>query len=411
MNVLLVYQSFIEKDEGGGIRFNEMLRFWESQGHSTTVLAGMIHHYTGNKPEQYKGKYTYTDHYSDKITVIRCHTAKAYSKGFLGRLGGYFSFVFSSIYAGLFKAKGSFDLLLVTSPPLFVAISAIVISRLRRIPMVFEVRDLWPESAIDTGVVNNKWLIRFSYWFERQVYRMSKRINVLTPAFRDALIAKGVPPEKIFFIPNAADFSVAEKSLEHFDRQTFRAEQGWTDKFVALYVGAHGRANHLIQLLDVAEKLKHEEKIRICLVGDGMEKEMLVENAQKRGLNNVQFVPYLPKSEIFKWIKAADVGVACLKKVDTFKTIYSNKTFDYMSCRIPILMCIDGVSRALVEESGCGIFAEPENIETITETLVNFKNTDATTLQEMGERGYQYARQHFDRALLADRYVEELQKV
>lgn len=111
------------------------------------------------------------------------------------------------MFAGLFKAKGPFGLVLVTSPPLFVVISALVISRLRRLPMVFEVRDFWPEFAIDTGVVRNRWLIGFSYWYERQIYRSACRINVLTPAFRDSLIQKGVLPEKVFMIPNAGGFS------------------------------------------------------------------------------------------------------------------------------------------------------------------------------------------------------------
>ncbi len=142
------------------------------------------------------------------VNIIRCHVSESYNSNFLGRLWGYFSFVFSSIWAGLFMTKGKFDLVLVTSPPLFIGMSGYVISRLKRIPLVFEIRDLWPESAIDAGIVTNKVIIKLAYALERFIYRKSKLINVLTPAFRDTLInKKNVPASKIIFIPNAADFS------------------------------------------------------------------------------------------------------------------------------------------------------------------------------------------------------------
>ena len=410
MRILLIHQYFLEKGEGGGSRFNEMTKIWSEQGHEITVLAGMVHYNTGKKPKKYQNKFTFKDlQFFKNVDVIRCHVSESYNTNFLGRLWAYFSFVFSSIYAGLFKAKGKFDVVLVTSPPLFVGITAYVISLFKRTPFVFEIRDLWPESAKDTGVLKNKLIIKFAYWFESFIYKNAKLINVLTPAFRDKLIIdKNISKEKVIFIPNAADFTLADKVQKDFDADAFKKELGLDGKFVITYVGAHGIANHLIQLIDVAEKLQNTNII-FQLIGSGMRKEFLQKEVSIRNLKNVIFRNSVPKSEVFKFILASNVGTSVLKNIDTFKTIYSNKTFDYMSCKIPILMIIDGVSRELIEESRAGIYVEPENTKSILEGINILTSMNKNELQIMGNAGYEYSKKHFDRVSLAKNYIKKLQ--
>ena len=412
MRILLIHQYFLEKNDGGGSRFNEMARIWSENEHEVSVLGGMVHYNTGKKPEKYEGKFTYSEDYAPGVHVVRCHVSQAYNVNFLGRLWGYFSFVFSSLYAGLFKVRGKHDIIVVTSPPLFVGITAYLLSRIKRIPFVFEVRDLWPESAIDTGVLTNKLLIRLAYRFERFIYRKAALINVLTPAFRDKLIEdKQVPAEKVIFIPNAADFSLADELHVNFNPSKFRAEHGLNGKKIVTYVGAHGVANHLIQVLDTAELLRDRKDIQFMLIGDGMQKKALMEEAEKRGLSNVIFHDPVPKQEVFKYIMASDFGASVLKKVDTFKTIYSNKTFDYMACKKPVICVIDGVSRQLINDAQCGVYVEPENPREFAEKLTQYCDKSDTELQEMGLAGYQYAKQHFDRAVLADKYIAHLQEI
>jgi glycosyltransferase involved in cell wall biosynthesis len=340
------------------------------------------------------------------VDVMRCHVSETYNSSFLGRLWAYFSFVFSSVYAGLFKVKGKQDIILVTSPPLFVGITAYVLSIFKGIPFVFEVRDLWPESAIDTGVLQNKMMIKFAYWFEAFLYKKAKLINVLTPAFRTKLIEKGVSEQKIIFIPNAADFSLAAAVQKDFNAQEFKESLGLTGKFVITYVGAHGLANHLIQLLDAAELLR-DTNVVFQLIGSGMQKQMLIAEKEKRQLDNLIFRDPVAKAEVFKYILASDMGASVLKKVDTFKTIYSNKTFDYMSCKKPTLLAIDGVSRELIEEANCGIYVEPENSKAIAAGIRSVLN-DPNKLIEMGENGYDHALQNFDRTVLASRYLDHM---
>ena len=408
MKILLIHQYFKEADVTGGARFNEMARIWKELGAEITVIAGDLDGQSSTKRAEYKGKFV-TKKNQNGIQVYRCHVSESYNKSFMGRLWAYFSFVFSGTYAGLFKVKEKYDVILVTSPPLFVGIIAYLLSAFKRTPLVFEVRDLWPESAIDTGVLTNKIIIKFAYWFENFIYKKADLINVLTPAFYKSLVEKkGVKPTKLIEIPNAADFAMADELLANFDEKEFRNKLGWEDKFVVTYVGAHGVANGLHQVLETAEVLK-DTNVLFALIGSGMKKESLKAKAKEMKLKNVEFVDSLPKKEVLKYVRSSDMGMSVLIKNDTFKTVYSNKTFDYMSCKKPILMAIDGVSRGLVEKANAGVFVEPENPSDFAEKL-RYYMKNPKLIKEQGESGYLFAKKNFDRQLLAEKYLKQLKQ-
>ena len=403
MRVLLLHQYFLEEDDHGGSRWNEITKQWTEDGHTITVIAGMMHYSSSEKRAEYKGK-LFKRKRQGVLNIIRCHVSESYNSSFIGRLWAYFLFVFSSLWAGLFMTKGKFDVIIVTSPPLFIAISGYLISRFKRTPFVFEIRDLWPESAIDTGVVTNKLVIKLAFALEAFVYKKATLINVLTPAFRETLIEKKkVNPDKIIFIPNAADFTLSDKILLNFEKVSFRKEHNLEGKFVIIYVGAHGIANHLEQIIDTGLLLLNT-KVLFLLIVDGMEKKRLVALAKEKKLNNIRFLDPVPKAEVFKYILASDMGTSVLKNVDTFKTVYSNKTFDYMSCKIPILMAIDGVSKKLVEDAQAGEFVEPENPKDFAEKIKFYLNNPDQVLKQ-GENGYKFAKSNFDRTVLAEKYI------
>ncbi|MGF1924171.1 MAG: glycosyltransferase family 4 protein [Bacteroidia bacterium] len=408
MKILLLHQYFLEQDDAGGSRFNELTAQWTELGHDVTVIAGMMHYNGHQKREEYKGKW-FVQNQQGNVNVWRTHVSESYNAGFVGRLWGYFSFVFSALWAGLFKVRGKYDIILVTSPPLFIGITGYLLSRIKRKPFVFEIRDLWPESAIDTGVVTNKLIIKMAYALEAFIYKNAKKINVLTPAFKKTLIEeKGVTPEKIIFIPNAADFSLSDYLVDTFDTSAFRKVHKWEKKFVITYVGAHGVANHLDQILETADLLR-DTNVLFVLIGQGMQKQQLINLAQSMKLDNVIFLDPVPKAEVFKYIFASDMGASVLKNVDTFKTVYSNKTFDYMACKKPIFMAIDGISRDLVEKSNAGIFVEPENPTDFANKIRYYlQNPDLIKIQ--GEAGYQFAKDNFDRKVLAEKYLNYLKE-
>ena len=406
MKILLLHQYFLEENDSGGSRWNEMAKMWTDAGNEITVLAGMIHANGSEKIAEYKKKH-FVRKQQGKVSVWRCHISESYNKSFAGRLWGYFSFMFSSMWAGLFKVQGKHDVILVTSPPLFVGFSGYIISVFKRIPFVFEVRDLWPESAIDTGVLTNKFIIKTAFEFEKFIYKKAKLVNVLTPAFYNTLKnVKKVPENKLIMIPNAADFSLSEELLRNFNREDFRKKMNLDGKFVITYVGAHGVANHLQQVLQAGKKLE-DTNLLFLLIGQGMEKENLKKMAIDLDVKNVRFIDAVPKKEVFKYILASEMGASVLKKVDAFKTVYSNKTFDYMSCKKPVLMAIDGVSRQLVEDAECGVYVEPENIEEYDRNIRGYLQ-DQERLKREGNNGYAYAKINFDRMVLAEKYLKEI---
>jgi glycosyltransferase involved in cell wall biosynthesis len=388
-----------------------MTSIWARKGHHITVLAGMVHYNTGIKGKEYRGKLFKGEEHAANVDVIRCHVSEAYNKNFLGRFWGYLSFTLYSTWAGLFKTDKKYDLILATSPPLFTGLSARFLSLFKRIPYVFEVRDLWPESAIDAGVLRNKVLIKLSFWLEAITYRGAKKINVLTPAFREKLIKhKNVDPEKIIYIPNGADFSISDVIAESFDATHFRKAHNLPlDSFLIIYVGAHGLANGL-EIVPEAAAMLTDRPVVFLLIGTGMEKRKLVKQVNERDLTNVLFFDPVPKTEVFKYILASDAGLSILMKADTFKTIYSNKTFDYMSCKKPVIMAIDGISRKLVEEAGCGIYVEPGNAADLAEK-VKLSIDSRSTFEKQGLKGFEYAKKHFDRENLAEKYMVNLEEI
>jgi len=302
------------------------------------------------------------------------------------------------------------DVVITTSPPLTVAVHAILARKLFRMPTVFEVRDLWPESAVTTGVLRSgSLLVKVLYWLEQRAYEIADRVVVLTPAFADDLRDRGVcPPDKTRFVPNGADlesFSPASES------SNLREALGWDGRFVVLYAGAHGLANHLDQLLDAADLLQDDPAMLVVTVGDGPERARLQVEAEERGLENVQFLGPRPKREMPELLRAADVGAAVLKRVDTFKTVYPNKIFDYMAVKLPVLCVIDGVARELVvDEARAGVFAEPEHPASIASAVRKLRESPEEC-RRMGERGERYVRRHFSREEIANDYLAILDEI
>ena len=403
MRILIIHQQYLGESDGGGSRFNQFARYWAGQDHQVTVLAGTVHYATGERPARFRNRLISEEHDENGVRVFRCYMSKNYGPGYLSRLWGYFSFVCSATWAGLFRV-GKHDVLIASSPPLFVGITGYIISRLWRIPLLFEVRDLWPQFAVETGVLTNRQMIRLGYRLERFIYGKARHINVLTPAFRDVLLSKEVPDEKLTMIPNGADLDLFHPGDRDND---IRRRYHWGDRFVVIYTGAHGPANGLGQVLDAAKVLLDRTDILFVLVGDGTEKAELESRARRLGLTNVQFIPAQAKSEMPDFINAADVGLAVLQKIDGFKTVYPNKLFDYMACGRPVIVAIDGEARNLIERAGAGIYVEPE-CPTQLRCAVLELCSDAKKGLRFGKNGFDFVRNCFSREGLASEFLDLL---
>jgi len=406
MNILVIHQYFLEKEGAGGSRFNQFAKFWANKGHKITIVAGTVDYATGNKNKKYRGKLVTKERIDKNITVFRCHVSEAYNKNFLGRLWAYFSFTLSSTWAGLLYI-GKQDIIIATSPPLFVAIPGYIIDKLKRIPLIFEVRDLWPKFAIDTGVIKNNTLIKLSLCLEKWIYRKASLINVLTPAFKKYLISeKNVAEKKIIYIPNAADLDLIKPGSRN---NWVRKRYNWEDKFVILYVGAHGVANDLWQIINVAKILRNNKNILFALVGDGMEKPKLKTEIQKQNLKNIQFIDPVPKEKIVDFINASDVCTATLKPI--FTTTYPNKVFDYMAGSKPIILPIDGACRKLVvDEAKAGFFIKPGNAHDFKKKILYLYNHPEES-KKLGQNGYNFVKENFDRQQLANKYLKIISEI
>jgi len=402
MHIVVIHQYYLMPGRQGGSRFNEFARLWTEAGHRVSVIAGTLDYATGETPEKYRGRWITRERDGD-IEVYRCHVPRSYRASFRGRMWAFFGFMMSSTTATFLLRNA--DVVIATSPPLTAAVPGWVAARVgRHIPWVFEIRDLWPESAVTTGVLEEDApLTRALYVLERAACKTADKVNVLTPAFREDLLRRGLAPDgKIVFIPNGADVEMFKPGPR--DNEV-RRSQGWGDRFVVLYAGAHGRANALDQLVGAAELLKDRPDILIVSVGDGPERSRLIELAKSKGLTNIVFPGAQPKEAMPDWVRACDVGAAVLQNNPTFRTVYPNKVFDYMSCERPVLLAIDGVARQLVcDEAQAGVFVEPENAVAMAASIAALCE-QAAERPVMGARGRRWVRANATRDGLAERYL------
>jgi glycosyltransferase involved in cell wall biosynthesis len=404
MTIVVIHQQFLQPGEGGGSRFNEFTRLWAEAGHRVTVIAGQTGYASGRRLARYRGHWAYRE-LQGGVTVLRVYTPPAEMRSVFSRLWNYLCFMLSSTWAALFLAPRP-DVIIATSPHLIVAIPGIVGARLRRCPLVFEVRDLWPETGISTGAIRPGSLFaRALFSLEARAYRSAAAITVLTPAFGDNILGRGMAsPERIWVIPNGVDFSLF-RPVE--SRVELRHRHGWQDAFVALYAGAHGFANDLLLLVEAAELLRGEPEVRLISVGAGAELAMLREEVRRRALPNLRLLGEVPKAEMPGYLAAADVGLAVLRKCETFKTVYPNKVFDYMALRLPVVLAIDGVARQLVEEAGAGLYVEPGDAPALARAILWLRD-HRQEAAKMGERGERCVRKDFDRVDLGSRYLRHL---
>lgn len=393
MHILLVHQNFAAINEPGGTRHYEMARYLVQMGYQVTVVSSPVSYLTGARGKHQS--HFVEQQLQDGITILRAYTYPALHRSFFHRVISFISFMVSSFVAGA-RVEGV-DLVWGTSPPIFQGLSAWLLARIKKVPFLFEVRDLWPAFAIQVGVLRQTLLIRASEWLERFLYRHADRVIVNSPGFIEHVKAHGA--SLVELVPNGAD-------LEMFNPQAdgagFRKAHGLEGKYVALYAGAHGMSNDLGVLLEAASRLKTNAEIAVVLLGDGKEKSALHRQATEMGLDNVFFIPPVPKTEMGQALAAADACIAILKPIPLYATVYPNKVFDYMAAGRPVILAIGGVIREVIEQAGAGIPVTPGNPDEIAQAILSLAN-DPQLGKNMGVSGRQYLHNHFNRPILAEK--------
>ena len=307
----------------------------------------------------------------------------------------------SSFFIGL--GIKNVDVVWGTSPPIFQGFTAWLLARLKRVPFLFEVRDLWPQFAIAVGVLKNPILIKLSFWLERFLYLRADMVMVNSPGYVSHVKERGA--RFVELVPNGADPEMFDPAN---DGSAFRIRHKLNDKFVVLYAGAHGMSNDLGVVLESALLLtKSNPEVLIVFLGDGKEKITLQKQAAGMGLTNVLFLPPLPKLEMPEALAGADACLAILKPIEEYKTTYPNKVFDYMAAGRPVVLAIDGVIRAVVEAAGCGVFAQPGDPSALAEVVKSLA-ADPGRSRKMGLAGRKYLEEHFSRDKMAEKLLKAL---
>lgn len=390
-HILLIHQAFVALDEAGGTRHYEFARYLAQEGHRVTVIASRVSYLTGGQSAAHLQSETFPS--GGLLSIIRVATISGLHRSFVHRLINFFSFTLSAFFAGLRVRR--VDVVWGTTPPIFQAVSAWALVRLKRARFVLEVRDLWPAFAVAVGVLHNRILIALSEWLERFLVRRADRIVINSPGFEAHITQRGGKDLRV--VPNGADAAMFDPSADGVD---FRKAHALNDKFIVLYAGAHGLSNDLGIVLEAAELLKADSNIALVLVGDGKDKPALQVEAARRQLRNLHFVAPLPKAQMAAALAAADACLAILKPLPLYATVYPNKVFDYMAAGRPVLLAIDGVVRQVIESAGAGVFVPPGNASALAAAIRDLAARPADA-KRMGAAGRAYLEAHFDRRQLA----------
>lgn len=397
MNVLLIHQAFVSGREPGGTRHYELGRRLARDGDNLKVVASPVSYLTGRSSRKGRLCLYYRENV-DGVEVLRAFTPAVHNKSFIWRIVGFLVFAVTSVWAGL--RSGPVDLVMGTTPPIFQAVSAWLVARLRRRPFLLEIRDLWPDFAIEMGVLRNPLLIRVARGVESFLYRRADHILVNSPAYRDYLLAHGVASEKVSFVANGVDVSMFHPEARG---EAIRERFNVQGKTLVVYAGAHGMANDLSVILQAADRLRDQPDVHFLFVGDGKERPRLEAEARELGLPNVTFGGALPKDEMPAVLAAADICVATLKNIRMFSTTYPNKIFDYMAAARPVVLGIDGVIRDVIEEAGAGIFVTPGNSVALADAVSRLGH-DHALREAMGRAGRAHVAAHFDRNTQAEEF-------
>ena len=405
MHILFLSDNFPPEVNAPASRTFEHCREWVRAGHTVTVVTCVPNFPKGRVFPGYRNQLWQTD-CMDGVEVLRVWTYITANEGFARRVLDYLSYMFTATLASLFVRK--VDVVVGTSPQFFAACAAWAVGTMKRVPWIFELRDIWPESIRAVGAMRDSATFRWLQKLEIFLYRRATAIVSVTHAFRSTLIDRGIDARKIHVVTNGVDAS--QFSPRPKDKELVR-RLGLEDKFVAGYIGTHGLAHALDTLLDAAKILADApdgDRYRFLLLGDGAEKQALEARARREGLDNVLFIDTVPKADVVRYWSVLDVSIIHLKKTDLFKTVIPSKLFECMGMGIAVLHGVEGESADIVRSEQVGLLFEPENAAALVEALRRMQADEPLRLQ-FSANGLEGARR-YDRKALAARMLEILEQ-
>jgi glycosyltransferase involved in cell wall biosynthesis len=408
MKIIILTQYFPPEIGAPQNRLYELAVRLADDGIDVQIFTAMPNYPQMEIATEYKGKW-YVYETKNNLKIHRSFIYVSKSKSIVLRLLNYFSFVFSSLLLGTLKLKKA-DILICESPPLFLGISGWILSKFKHAKFIFNVSDLWPESAEKLGLVTNKTFLKMATLLEEFCYRKSTIITGQTQGIcKD--IKQRFPQKEVYWLPNGVDekfFNIhASEKLSDW-----RSDNDFADTdFILLYAGIIGHAQGLEVIINAAEKLVNNPSIKFILLGVGPEKEKLVALAHEKKLKSVFFFDAQPKAMMPSIVNAIDVAVIPLKKLDLFLGAIPSKIFENLAMKKPILLGVDGEARSLfIEKGNAGLFFEPENHLDLADKTMQLYN-DRKSVEDYGINGYNYVLNNFSRNKISNDLITELKKL
>lgn len=405
MRILFLSHYFPPEVNAPASRTYEHCKQWVQDGNEVTVVTCAPNHPRGIVYDGYRNTLFQREE-KDGIQVIRVWTYVTANEGFLKRTLNYLSYMLAAVCVAPFLSN--FDIVLSTSPQFFNGLAGYLVSRLKRVPWILEIRDLWPESIVAVGAITNRPVIRLLEGMELFAYRKADHLVVVTDAFKAHMMKRGIVSKKVTVIKNGVDFSLYKRP-PHGSRDLSR-ELGLADKFVASYFGTHGMAHHLETILEAAHELREWKDIVFLLVGDGAERSRLVTMRDEMKLSNVVLLDQQPKKKMPELWSLSGVSVVLLKKSALFKTVIPSKIVESMAMERPVILGVEGESAELVLSAGGGICIEPESSKDLAIQVLKLYR-EPMLRQELGSSGRRYVLEHFDRRVLARRFADVMKLV
>lgn len=405
MKILYVCQYFPPEMGAPAARASELGKFWAQAGHDVTILTGFPNHPTGVLAAEYRKKIRRLTirEQSDGMEVVRTWLMPLPNRKSWERILNYSSFAISAALRGLFLKK--FDVVIATSPQLLVGLSGLAISKVRRIPLIFEVRDLWPESLTAVGVSSSSSLLNRTLGaVSRALYRHSDRIVVVTPAFKRFIVGNyGVAPDKISTVMNGVD-------VEFFSRAAAKKQEG-TKPFVVSFIGTMGNAHGLDVVVETARMLidSHPD-IEFRLIGEGAERARIERLVADSKLTNIHILGQQPRAKIPGHIADADVCLVLLKKSEVFKTVIPTKMLEFMACERPVILGVEGQAREILEEANGGVSIPPESPEHLRDAILALY-ADRDFGRKLGSNGRNFVFNRLSRERTAQDYIDVCQQL
>lgn len=398
MHILLMGQHYWPEDISGAVLATQFAESLIARGHQVTFVTAFPSYPKGIVFDGYQGK-LFSREIHNEVEVLRVWSHTAPKEAIKRRFVNYATISISLFFAGMFAKRP--DIIMSYSPPMPLGVFVAILRRLKRVPWVLRVEDLFPEYAIKAGVIRNPTVIRALEWFERFQYRNATRVSVISEGFRQKLRERGVPDDKIVVTPVWAD----PGEVKPVSRDTaFRRENGWQDKFIILYSGNLGLTCALEDALETARLLKPHMDIQFVIVGEGMKKNELMTLAEQKNLPNLVFWPYQPRERFPELLATADATLVTLNE-ESHSTSLPGKTFNYLACGRPILTMAPLHSELcqIISNANAGVCVPPAKPDELAEAILALK-ADPAEREKKGRNGRQLLETKFSREYAVNMY-------